>query len=114
VAGEADVGFLPFQEFLGQGFSVHLVAVVASDSAQFVDSPVELGKALLFLVAFKTGVRAVFGILVLKGEDEFLVTARVDVLFPGTMAGFATPLFRGKTGVDQRLVMGIFFLEGGE
>jgi hypothetical protein len=77
-----------------------------------MDTPVELEEALLFLMAFETGIRAICGIFVLKGEDELLVSSGIDVLFSGTMAGFTSPFLRGKFGVYQCLIVGIFFPEG--
>jgi hypothetical protein len=91
-----------------------LVAVVTGNRAQFMDSPVELEEGLLFVMAFKAGLRAVFGHFVLKGEDEFLISPRIDVLFSGTMAGFTSPFLRGEHSVDQRLIVRILFLESAE
>jgi hypothetical protein len=70
-----------------------LVAVIATDGAQFMDSPSKLKKLFLFLMTRKAGVSPGRCILSLERKDESL-SFGLGVLLSGAMAGFASFPFR--------------------
>jgi hypothetical protein len=85
VARKAEVRLLLLQKALSHLRPVHPMAIVARHRAQWMHSPPELKKFLLFLVALQTGIRSNHSILSLIGQDKPLPFC-LRVLFSGTVA----------------------------
>jgi len=88
-----------------------LMAVVAADRAQLVDSPPELKKVFLLLMARKTWLGTNYLILVSEGEDEPL-SLSLHMFLPWTVAGFASFLTSGNFWIIDIAPMGIILSEG--
>jgi hypothetical protein len=88
-----------------------LMAVVAADCAELVDSPAPLKKVFLLLMARKTWLGTNYLILVSEGEDEPLSFC-LRMFLPGTVAGFASFLTSGNFWIIDIAPMGIILFEG--
>ena len=88
-----------------------LMAVVAADCAELVDSPLPLKKVFLLLMARKTWLGTNYLILVSEGEDEPL-SFSFNMFLPRTVAGFASLLTSGNFWIIDIAPMGIIPFEG--
>ncbi len=88
-----------------------LMAVVAADCAQLVDSSPELKKVFLLLMADETWIRTNHRILAFEREDEPL-SLSLRMFFPGTVAGFASLLTSRNFWIIDTAPMGIILSEG--
>jgi hypothetical protein len=90
-----------------------LMAVVAADCAQLVDSPPPLKKVFLLLMARKTWLGTNYLILVSEGEDEPLSFC-LRMFLPGTVAGFASLPVRRNLWIGIILPVRVIPFEGAE
>jgi hypothetical protein len=100
MTGKAEIRLTAFQELLSDRGSMNLMAIIAADSSQFVNAPLELEEFLLSPVTAQTGVGAIFRGLIFKREDETLALC-LCMFFSRTVARFA-PFFLGRDlGIDD-------------
>jgi hypothetical protein len=110
MTGETEVGLRGFQEVLGDLGGVNLVAIIACNGTQFVNTSIELEKLFLIPVTFQTHIGTIFCSLTLKREDESLALG-LCMLFPGTMTGFASLLPGRNLGVFDTTPVRVILFE---
>jgi hypothetical protein len=88
-----------------------LMAVVAADCTQLVDSPPELKKVFLLLMARETWLGTIQRIFVFEGEDKPLSFC-LRMFLPGTVAGFASLFASGNFWINDTAPMGSILFEG--
>jgi hypothetical protein len=75
-----------------------------------MDSPTELKKSLLLLVAFETGIRAISCISVFKSKDESFPLS-LDMFPPWAMARFTSSLVYGNFWIKYIFPVRVIFFE---
>lgn len=111
MARHAEIDLLIFQKFFGGLGSMNLVAVVAANGTQFVNSSIELEEFPVLGVAIEASIGPGLCILVFEREDEpFPLGLRM--FFSRAMAGFTSFLFFGDLRIDDTFPVGSIFLEG--
>jgi len=90
---------------------MNLVAVVAADCAELVDSPPELKKVFLLLMAHETWLGTILRIFAFEGENEPLSFC-LRMFLPGTVAGFASLLANRNFWINDTAPMGSILFEG--
>jgi len=88
-----------------------LMAVVAADRAQLVDSPSELKKVFLLLMAHEAWLGTIQRILAFEREDEPLSFC-LRMFLPGAVAGFASLFTSGTFWISDTAPMGSILFEG--
>ncbi len=92
VAGETEIGFSLLEKILCDLRTVRLMAIIACDRTQFVDTSEVLEQGFVFLVAAQAGLGPNLGVGGLKRESKRLLALRIGVLFSRTVAGLASLL----------------------
>jgi hypothetical protein len=89
VAGETKIGFFLLEKILRNLRTVRLMAIIACNRTQFVNTSQVLKKGFVFLMAAQAGLGPNLSVGGFEREGKRLLALRIGMLFARTVAGFA-------------------------